>query len=172
MFRRAGRFVPVQSTSEKVFPSSERHFRKQRLALLPVAPTEAIAMEQQPQQPASELYKKLAQGFVYEELKIKFDFKIVQSPVTAQRVTFFFHLCLVPRWDLLFAQQCSQNGLQTWQQLPTREAGRILWLRSWRNMLVKGCSELLIALVSLSSLTLQQRPFLSAAIWYSTSCCI
>lgn len=130
MFRRAGRFVPLQSTSPKVLPSAERHFGKERSALLPVAPMEDIAAEQQPQQQTSELYKKLAQRFVYEELKIKFDFKIAQSPVTAERVTFFFHLCLLPLWDLLFAQQLSQNGLQTWQKFPRREAGRNLCLRS------------------------------------------
>lgn len=51
---------------------------------------------QQPPQLTSELYKKLAKRFVYEELKIKSDFKIVQPPVTAWRVTFFFHLSLLP----------------------------------------------------------------------------
>lgn len=52
---------------------------------------------QQPSpQPTSDLYKKLAQRFVYEELKIKFDFKIAQPSVTAQRVTFFSHLSLLP----------------------------------------------------------------------------
>lgn len=99
------------------------------MALLPVAPMEDTAAEQQPQQLTSELYKKLAQRFVYEELKIKFDIKIVQSPVTSQRVTFFFHLCLLPFWDLLFAQQLSQNGLQTRQKFPPREAGRNPCLR-------------------------------------------
>lgn len=169
MFRRARGFVPLQSTSWKVFPSAERHFGKQRSALFPMAPMEAVATEQQPQQLTSELCKKLAQGFVYEELKIKPDFKIAQSPVTAQRVTLFFHLCLVPHWDLLFAQQHSQNGLQTWQKLSMSKAGRKLWLRDLRNMLVKGCSALPTAPVSFSSPTLQQRPFLSAAVWYSTS---
>lgn len=80
-------------------------------------------MEQQTQV-ISELHKKLARRFVYGELKIKFDFKIAQSPVTAQRVTFFFHLCLLP----VFAQQLSQTGLQAWQDFPTREAGKNLWL--------------------------------------------
>jgi len=74
--------------------------------------------------------KKLAQRFVYEELKIKFDFKIAQLPVTAQRVTFFCHLCLLPLCDLLFAQQLSQSRLQTRQQFPAREAGRNLCRRS------------------------------------------
>lgn len=82
-------------------------------------------MEQQTQV-ISELHKKLARRFVYGELKIKFDFKIAQSPVTAQRVTFFFHLCLLP----VFAQQLSQTGLQAWQDFPTTEAGKNLWLGS------------------------------------------
>lgn len=146
MFRRAGRFFPLQSTSPKVLPSAQKHFGRERVVLLPVASMKYIAAEQQPQQLTSELYKKLAQRFVYEELKIKFDFKIAQPPVTAQRVTFLFHLCLFPLWDLLFAQQLSQNGLQTWQKFPMREAGRNLCLRSWRNMLMKGCSALLTAL--------------------------
>lgn len=55
-------------------PRANRHFGKGRLALLPVAPMEVTAMEQQPQQ-TSELYKKLAQRFVYAKLKIKFDLK-------------------------------------------------------------------------------------------------
>lgn len=80
-------------------------------------------MEQQTQG-IPELHKKLARRFVYGELKI--DFKIAQSPVTAQRVTFFFHLCLLP----IFAQQLSQTGLQAWQDFPTREAGKNLWLGS------------------------------------------
>lgn len=142
MFRRAGGFVPLQSTSPKVLTSPERHFGKERWALLPVAPMEDTAAEQQPQQLTSELYKKLAQRFVYEKLKIKFDFKIAQSPVTAQRVTFFFHLCLLPLWDLLLAQQLSQNGLQTRQKSPTREAGSSLCLSTGRNILMKGCSAL------------------------------
>lgn len=43
---------------------------KERSALLPVAPTEDTALEQQAQV-ISELHKKLAQRFVYGELKIK-----------------------------------------------------------------------------------------------------
>lgn len=90
----------------------------------------------------SELHKKLAPRFVYAELKIKFDFKIAQPPVTAQRVTFFFHLCLLP----VFAQQLSQPGLQAQQDFPTRVAGKNPWLGSCRNMLMKGCSALPTAL--------------------------
>lgn len=74
MLRRARMLVLPQSTSPKVFLRAKRHFGKGRLALLPVAPMAVIAMEQQPQQ-TSELYKKLAQSFVYEKLKIKFDLK-------------------------------------------------------------------------------------------------
>lgn len=167
MFRRAGRFVPLQSTSPKVLPSAQKHFGRERVVLLPVASMKYIAAEQQPQQLTSELHKKLAQRFVYEELKIKFDFKIAQPPVTAQRVTFLFHLCLFPLWDLLFAQQLSQNGLQTWQKFPMREAGRNLCLRSWRKMLMKGCSALPTALdIFFPRPTLQQRPFLFTAAWY------
>lgn len=89
--------------------------------------------QQPPQQPTSDLYKKLAQRFVYEELKVKSDFKIAQPPVTAQRVTFFSHLSLLPFGTSSFAQKPSQNGLQTGQKPPPRWEGRNPRLKNWRK---------------------------------------
>lgn len=134
MFRRAGRLVPLQSDSAKALLSAKGHSGKERMALLCMAPMEDGAAEQQPQLP-SELYKTLAHRSVYKELRNKLDFKIAQSPVMAQWVTFFFHVCLLPCQSLLSAQQLSLHGLQTCQRFCTREAGGGLCLRSWRNML-------------------------------------
>lgn len=72
----------------------------------------------------SEPHKRLAQRFVYGELKIKFDFKIAQSPVPAQRVTFFFHLCLLPALPSSFPRLACKHG----RIFPKRVAGRNLWL--------------------------------------------
>lgn len=58
----------------------------------------------------SELHKKLAQRFVYGELKIKFDFKIAQPPLAAQRVTFLFHPCLLPSLPSSFPRLASKQG--------------------------------------------------------------
>lgn len=151
--------------------SAKRHLGKERSALLPVAPAEDTAIEQQwfqrhtsdfrATQIISELHKSLAQRFVYGQLENKFDFKIAQSPVPAQRVTFLFHLCHP------FAQQLSQ---QAWQDFPTRVAGKNLCLGSWRNMFMKGCSALPTALDFIfffPTPTVQSRPFLSVAAWHT-----